>query len=100
MGQATIAGRRFEWDDAKRRKVLRDHGIDLEQIGRVFAEPFLETYDAVHSSSEDRFKILGSFGEAVVAVSFCYRGPVIRLITARRATKYERSIYYRRVFGF
>lgn len=99
MGSVAIGTRTFEWDDAKRAKVLKDHQLDLKEVCNAFSGFFLEDYDLDHSSSEDRFRGLGLLGNTVIAVSYCYRGKQIRLITARRATPSEVKIYYSKIFG-
>ena len=90
----------FEWDEAKNRANQRKHGISFEEAQSVFAdEHALLIDDSVHSDSEARFVLLGlSASLRTMVVCHCYRGAedVIRLISARRATKTERALYNQR----
>ena len=87
----------FEWDDEKEKINIAKHGIDFETAARVFAdENRIEFYDAAHSLEEDRYITIGMIGEIayIVTVVFTDRQEAIRLISARKATKPERRIYY------
>ena len=87
----------FEWDEKKERRNIAKHGIDFETAARVFAdENRLEFYDSAHSDEEDRYITIGMIGNVayVVMVVFTDRGEAIRLISARKATKEERRLYY------
>ncbi len=87
----------FEWDEEKEKNNIAKHGIDFETAARVFAdENRLELYDAEHSDEEDRYIAIGMIGEVmyIVTVVFTDRNEAIRLISARKATKQERKLYY------
>jgi uncharacterized DUF497 family protein len=88
---------RFEWDAAKSRANVRKHGVTFEEAQSVFYDEFaVQFYDEEHSSEEDRFLMLGvSSGARLLLVCHCEResGSVIRIISARRATKRESSFY-------
>ena len=87
----------FEWDPAKAAANKRKHGISFEEARTVFYDEnarFMEDPD--HSSNEERFLILGlSVKLRALVVCHCYRQSeaVIRVISARRATKNERGLY-------
>jgi uncharacterized DUF497 family protein len=53
----------------------------------------VEFYDAEHSIQEDRYRIYGSVN-GLLAVSFTERNGIIRIISARRATRAEEEAYY------
>jgi uncharacterized DUF497 family protein len=88
---------RFEWDAAKARANLRKHRVSFEEAKSVFYDELaVQFYDEEHSSEEDRFLMLGMSSEArILLVCHCERvsGSVIRIISARRATKREGAIY-------
>jgi len=87
----------FEWDDEKERKNIAKHGIDFETAAAVFQDiNRLEFYDEKHSIDEDRYITIGLIdGEAyIVMVVYTEREEAIRLISARKATKQERRMYY------
>lgn len=90
---------RFEWDDNKNEINKKKHKISFEEARTVFYDDAaLVIDDPEHSEDEDRFIILGLSKRAnLLVVCHCYResDTVIRIISARKATKTE-SQYYRR----
>ncbi|NLZ66850.1 MAG: BrnT family toxin [Clostridiaceae bacterium] len=88
---------RFEWDEDKNKLNQRKHGLSFEEASTVFADPGAILFDDPdHSLEEERFLIIGlSENERFCVVSHCYRdkNSVIRLISARKATKNERTTY-------
>ena len=91
----TRQGVQFACDVEKRLLTLRMHKIDLFDASAVFLDPFfLSDYDAGHSTTEDRYRILGKMPNGkLVHVSYTIRTDVVRLITARKATKKEGELY-------
>jgi uncharacterized DUF497 family protein len=84
----------FEWYSEKERQIAEKHGLDMEFIKRIFADPFrIVQYDIIHSGFEDRWQVLGKVEEVLFAV-YTERGEKFRIITAREATPEERQIYY------
>ena len=90
---------RFEWDSDKAIQNLEKHGISFEEAVSVFYdERAVEFYDNEHSEWENRFLMLGlSSRFRLLLVCHCSREDemVIRIISARRATKNE-ARHYRR----
>ncbi len=88
---------RVEWDPAKARINLRKHGVSFEEAETVFYDDHaLLLDDPEHSGDEDRFVLLGlSSRLRVLVIVHTYRehDAVIRLISARRATKAEQAGY-------
>ena len=88
----------FEWDDNKTEINKKKHKISFEEARTVFYDDAaLVIDDPEHSEDEDRFIILGLSKRAnLLVVCHCYResDTVIRIISARKATKTE-SQYYR-----
>lgn len=74
------------------------HGIGFEEASCVFDDPRVILFDDMdHSDSEDRYIAIGASDKArVIIVSHTYRGNVIRIISARRATAGEVRIYAQR----
>lgn len=89
---------RFEWDERKSRANQRKHKVSFEEAQTVFLdENAIRFADPDHSEDEDRFLMLGmSFTLRVLVVCHCHRedDSVIRIISARRADKRERSDYW------
>ena len=88
---------KFDWDPAKAASNLRKHGVSFEEAQSVFYDEFaVQFYDEPHSSDEERFLMLGmSSGAHLLLVCHCERdvGDIIRIISARKATKQESSFY-------
>lgn len=89
----------FAWDRRKARSNLVKHGISFEEAQTVFLDERARLIDDPdHSEVEARFLLVGYSSEArCLVVSHCYResDSVIRLISARRATKLEEAMYWR-----
>lgn len=84
----------FEWDDETNKINFAKHGIDFETAMLVFNDlQRIEIYDMEHSTEEDRYNTIGMVND-VIFVVYTERKDNIRLISARIATKTERSIYY------
>ncbi len=94
MGEMT-----FTWDEEKAKANVRKHHVSFEEASSVFADEHARlTHDPEHSDEEDRFIILGfSSALRIVVVCHVYRegARVIRLISARKATRNERKQYGR-----
>jgi len=90
----------FAWDEAKDRENRRKHGVSFEEARTVFYdERAIRFFDPDHSGQEDRFLMLGmSFRLGVLVVCHCYResDTIIRIISARKATRDERDNYGRK----
>ena len=79
----------------KARINVRDHGIDFADAVIVFEDDAAITVED-DSSDEERFVTLGADGMGrVLVVAYTYRGDTIRIISARKATRKERSQYER-----
>jgi uncharacterized DUF497 family protein len=88
---------RFDWDEAKNKSNRTKHGIWFEEALGVFDDPNGRMFaDPKHSDEEERFILLGtsSAGRTLVVVH-CYRDgeSLVRIISARKATKKERRFY-------
>nr|CDL66153.1 unnamed protein product [uncultured bacterium] len=88
---------KFEWDENKNRTNQQKHGISFDEAQTVFYdEEALVIDDPEHSEEEERFIILGLSNKAnLLVVCHCYRASetVIRIISARKATKTESQYY-------
>lgn len=86
----------FEWDAAKAAANRRKHDVSFEEAATAFADPLGRvTGDPRHSRGEERLVLLGlSERGRLLTVMFTERGPArVRLISARRATRRERTDY-------
>lgn len=88
---------KFEWDPPKACANLKKHQVSFEEAKSVFYDEFaVQFFDEEHSSEEDRFFMLGMSSRAkLLIVCHCERehGGVIRIISARKATKREGAFY-------
>ena len=88
---------RFEWDEKKNRGNRTKHGVWFEEAQSVFRDPNARLFhDPEHSEEEDRFILIGVSATArPLVVVHCYResDSVIRIISARKATKKEVRFY-------
>lgn len=88
---------RFEWDPKKDLMNQKKHGISFAEASTVFEDVnALVISDPEHSEDEERFVILGfSLQANLLVVCHCYRASesVIRIISARKATKNESRQY-------
>ncbi len=85
----------FEWHPEKAAYNLAKHGVSFPEAATVFGDPLAITYfDPDHSDDEDRFLTFGeSRGGRLLVVSHTDREDRIRIISARPATRRERTIY-------
>jgi uncharacterized DUF497 family protein len=85
----------FEWDDRKNAVNILKHGVSFETAKEVFYDPLrVDIYDRKNSKSEDRWKAFGLSDWVLLMVCYTERNGVIRIISARKATKKEEEEYY------
>ncbi|KGT88998.1 MULTISPECIES: BrnT family toxin [Enterobacterales] len=88
----------FEWDTIKAETNIRKHGISFEIAARVFDDPYhIACQDRVENG-EYRWQTLGSVsGYLIVLVAHTVRfeqgTEIVRIISARSATRNERRRY-------
>jgi len=89
---------KFEWDERKNQMNIKKHNISFEEAATVFQDiNAVYVYDELHSTDEDRFNVIGMVDniDQEITVCHCYRDDdeVIRIISARKATKEEIELY-------
>ena len=88
----------FEWDSGKAASNAKKHGVSFEEARTVFYdEPALLIPDPDHSTTEDRFIIMGlSSALRVLVIVHWFRksGSSIRVISALRARTKEQQPYW------
>ena len=90
-----LQGVKFVWDEDKARTNPRHHdGITFEQAAEAFFDPFLKVVDASRND-EPRDAIIGMDARwnLLFVVHIEVEEGAIRLISARRATRRERTEY-------
>ncbi|MBT1267075.1 BrnT family toxin [Pseudomonas sp. D8002] len=85
---------RFEWDESKNQINIRKHGIDFNDVSDIFQHPILSQRDTRTDYDEERWVSIGWIKLLVGVVVYTERrGDVIRIISARKATKQEAKYY-------
>jgi len=86
---------KFEWDPVKARANELKHGLTFDEASTVFGDVLsVSGRDLAHSVGENRFVTFGLSSQGrVLVVSHTDRTGVIRIISARPATRKEKRIY-------
>ena len=88
---------KFEWHSGKAATNLKKHQVSFVEAQTVFYDDFaVQFFDEEHSGEEERFIMLGmSVHSRLLIVCHCERGggEIIRIISARKATKRESAFY-------
>jgi uncharacterized DUF497 family protein len=87
----------FDWDENKNKENRKKHGIWFEEAQSAFDDSHGRLFlDSKNSDKEDRFILIGfNSSSKLLVVVHCHResDSVIRIISARKATKKERVFY-------
>ena len=86
---------RFEWDEAKARQNTAKHDVAFEEAATVFGDPLsLTIADPEHSEGEQRWVTMGTSARTrLLVVIHTEQDDLVRLISARAATRRERHFY-------
>ena len=85
----------FEWDAAKAKANVRNHGVRFEESRAVFDDPYAITIadDGADQREERPVSMgMGALGRVLIVV-YTYRGDNIRIISVRVAAAHERAEY-------
>ncbi len=86
----------FEWDPDKEAANLKKHGVSFTQAAAAFRDPFaVDWIDDRADYGEERVILLGMTDGSVLVVIYTERDHRTRIISARRADRYEQEIYFR-----
>jgi uncharacterized DUF497 family protein len=86
----------FEWDEAKAKINLEKHKVSFLTAASIFLNERLERIDDREEYGELRWIALGRVESEVYRVVYTWRDEnLARLISAQKASKDEREIYYR-----
>lgn len=89
---------KFEWDEQKNIRNIQWHGIDFVDVSEMFNYYMLIDLDDREEYGEDRWVGIGILRNSIVVVVFKEKAPdTIRLISARKANKYERQRYQKAI---
>jgi len=84
---------KFEWDETKRKSNINKHGIDFADAPLIFDGYTLTIEDNRYYYGEERFVTFGLLDGRVVAVVHAETEELIRIISIRKATRYEEKEY-------
>ncbi len=87
----------FDWDENKRLSNVRKHAIDFEDAVTIFDNDIVTVEDNRYEYDESRYMTLGLLNGRVIAVVHVERGMVTRIISARKATRYEQITYFEQI---
>ena len=87
---------RFQWDQKKDEANQQKHGLSFDKAEELFtSDDYLEIHDEEHSVDEDRFIAIGAIRVGIIVVVFTEREEdIIRILSARKATKKEARLFY------
>lgn len=88
----------FEWDEQKEKANQQKHGVSFQLAAHVFSDPFALSVQDRFENGEYRWQTIGSVGsDRIVLVAHVNHyedgTEIIRIISARKATKKERQNY-------
>ena len=94
----TITDMRFEWDDNKNAENIRKHRIDFYDVIEIFNRPIILEHDDRVNYDEKRYIGTGFMKNMIAIVIFIEKDDdVIRIISARKANKYESKIFEKEI---
>jgi len=88
---------RFEWDETKRLANIKIHAIDFVDLEVLFEGATVTVLDDRFDYGEERFVTLGLLNAVALVVIHTENDEVIRIISARKATKYEERNYFKEI---
>lgn len=90
---------RFEWDETKNRINIQKHSIDFNDAIEIFKHPTLSLIDRKEDYAEERWIAIGWIKAIIGVVIYTERnGDVIRIISARKATRNEARLYEKSIY--
>ena len=90
----------FTWDESKRESNLAKHGLDFNDATRIFAGPLVLFEDDREAYGEQRMIAIGLLDALVVLIVHVESDNTIRIISMRKADKYETNLYYQNLGAF
>ncbi|TXR49224.1 BrnT family toxin [Phyllobacterium endophyticum] len=86
---------RFEWDEEKAKRNLLKHGLDFEAVRRFEFDAAINWLADRNTYGEERIIAVSALGDNIYTLIYTIRGEAIRVISLRRASQKEMSIYAR-----
>ncbi len=87
----------FEWDENINQSNTKKHGISFDEAKMAFLDEDMITKEDLRKDyGETRYIGMGKVAEIIIIVVYTMRKTIIRLISAKKANKKEKQIYYER----
>ena len=83
------------WDEPKRTRNIRNHGLDFLGCEAVFDAPVMALEDDRLEYGEQRINLIGLFGGRIVFMTYTERGEDLHVISLRKATSHEIKCFAR-----
>lgn len=87
---------KFVWDETKNRSNLRKHGLSFQTASKVFDDPLHLTRPDPTFDAEERWQTAGMVDGLLIMVIYTVsegEEEIVRLISARRISRQERTKY-------
>ncbi|MBM3145315.1 MAG: BrnT family toxin [Chloroflexi bacterium] len=88
---------KFTWDENKRLSNMKKHGIDFADVPAMFEGNVFTIEDARFDYGETRHITFGLLQYRMIVVAHTEDNEVIRIISARKATKNEENTYFKEI---
>jgi len=87
----------FTWDEARRLSNMKKHGIDFADVPSMFDGDVFTIEDTRYDYGETRYTTFGLLSYRVIVVAHTDENSVIRIISARKATKHEEKLCFQQI---
>ena len=85
---------KYTWGEGKNKVNRQKHGVDFADVPAMFDLPLVTFLDQKKEYGEDRWVGIGWLADMLAVVVFTeLSGDTIRIISARKANRYEQNIY-------
>ena len=88
---------RIVWDETKLEANLRKHALDFADAEHVFSGLTYTVADKRYAYGGQRFITLGLLHETVALVAHTETSSEIRVISMRKATRHEQTLYFQNI---
>ncbi len=84
----------ISYDENKRKSNLQKHGVDFAECYKIFDHLMISKEDLSETYGEQRMQSLGLLDSQLIFLIWANNDDCIRIISARKASKYEKRYYY------
>ncbi len=87
----------YDWDERKRKTNIKKHGFDFTDADELFNGYTVTMVDDRFDYGEERFITIGAIKSRIAVIVHTERNNKIRIISIRKAAKYEQKIYFSQI---